>query len=175
MGTIETLTETYGTDIARGIRHHREVDRFTDTHDAVVHSVKALQTPFGLYGSIVVDVIFDHFLLTRWNDYARIRKDLFFASVYQSLSLPHPAYPPRFTATIDRILERRWLNTYEKLENVAYALMRIGERFNRPTPLKDALPGLQTHYAVLEQDFIRFFPDLQDFSEPLVETLLYEK
>jgi acyl carrier protein phosphodiesterase len=70
--------------------------------------------------------------------------------------------------TVRRMLERRWLHTYENLGNTAYALQRIGERFTRETPLADALPGLKAHYGVMEDAFLLFFPQLQHFSDGLI-------
>jgi acyl carrier protein phosphodiesterase len=62
------------------------------------------------------------------------------------------------------MLARRWLETYHLLENVAYALMRVGQRFSQPTPLADALPGMQAHYRNLEADFLAFFPELIEYA-----------
>lgn len=175
IGTIDGLERQFGSDIVAGIRHHREVDRYTDTHKAVIHAVDSVRKPFGLYGGIVVDVMFDHFLLKHWSQYSSFSKELFFDSIYQSLTLLKPNFPIRYHRTIQRMLEKRWLVSYEKLENVAYALMRIGERFPRETPLSNALPEIQSHYEILENDFFRFFPELQRFSGTQVDLLFSNK
>ena len=171
VGKIDVLEARYGLEIAKGIRHHREVDRFTDTHEAVFTCVDKIKAEFGLYGSIVTDVMFDHYLLIHWKSFSKIRKETFFESIYQSLTLIRPEFPERYRQVVQRILERRWLRTYEEPENVAYALRRIGERFQRPTPLANALPGIRRHYKLMEETFFRFFPELQSFSDSMVESL----
>ncbi|MBN2525325.1 MAG: DUF479 domain-containing protein [Deltaproteobacteria bacterium] len=171
VGRMNELEQRFGTDIGLGIRHHREVDRYTDCHDVVMACVNEVQESFGIYASIVTDVVFDHFLLLNWRKYTAISKAVFFASIYQSLTLTHPAYPERYTAVVQRMLERRWLRTYEDLENVAFALMRVGERFQRKTPLANALPGLRAHYDAMESCFLRFFPQLQRFSDSVIAEL----
>ncbi|MBN2715366.1 MAG: acyl carrier protein phosphodiesterase, partial [Deltaproteobacteria bacterium] len=154
------------------IRHHREVDRFTDCHGAVMACVDGIKDDFGIYGPIVADVMFDHFLLDRWPSYTRIKKETFFASIYQSLTLIRPEFPPRYKQVVERMLERRWLRTYEDISNVAYALRRVGERFDRTTPLADALPGIKKHYPLMAESFIRFFPELQRFADSVTDALM---
>lgn len=171
VGKMDQIEESFGPDISVGIRHHREVDRFTDSHDAVCACVNAMKDSFGIYGAIVSDVMFDHFLLRHWKRYCTISKETFFASVYQSLTLMRPEFPRHYQVTVRRMLERRWLHTYEDVENTAYALQRIGERFTRKTPLSDALPGLKQHYDVLENTFLLFFPQLQRFSDELISEI----
>lgn len=166
-GTLATLQARYGDAIARGIKHHRWVDRFTDEHPRVRHSVDTLRNDFGIYGSIVVDVIYDHFLLRHWDLYADQSVDQFFDEIYRSLERTDWDYPDRYRVAVGRMLERRWLNTYYELENVAFALTRVGQRFSRPTPLADTLPGMQAHYRNLEADFLAFFPELIEYARSL--------
>lgn len=161
MGTLDMLEAKFGHKIVCGIKHHRQVDAFTDSHAEVIRCVDAINGDFGLYGGIVTDIMFDHFLLTQWDRYAQVSKSVFFESIYHSLGLIRPNFPERYKQTVRRMLEMRWLGTYEELDNVAYAMRRVGERFSRKTPLADALPGITKHYAVLERGFFRFFPDLQ--------------
>jgi acyl carrier protein phosphodiesterase len=163
-GTLATLRARYGDAIARGIKHHRGIDRFTDEHPRVRHSVDTLRADFGIYGPIVVDVIYDHFLLRHWDLFTDQSEDQFFDEVYRSLARTDWDYPNRYRVAVDRMLARRWLETYHLLENVAYALMRVGQRFSQPTPLADALPGMQAHYRNLEADFLAFFPELIEYA-----------
>jgi acyl carrier protein phosphodiesterase len=163
-GTLATLRARYGDAIARGIKHHREIDRFTDEHPRVRHSVHTLRDEFGLYGPIVVDVIYDHFLLRHWDLFTDQLVDQFFEDIYRSLARTDWDYPDRYRVAVGCMLERRWLNTYYVLQNVAYALMRVGQRFSRSTPLTDTLPGMQAHYGSLEADFLAFFPELGKFA-----------
>lgn len=170
VGKIESLRERYGEGIAAGILHHREVDRFTDTHPEVGRAMDALQEGYGLYASIMVDVVFDHFLLEHWQRFASLGMDEFFDEVYRSLAREDWEFPPRYSFVVQRMLEKRWLASYRHLDNVAFALRRVGERFNRPTPLDNALPGLHAQYRTLESCFLTFFPELMIFSVAYLES-----
>lgn len=172
MGKMDLLESRYGIEIANGIRHHREVDRYTDNHAAVIDGLDGIKGSFGIYGGIVMDVMFDHFLLKHWTVFTRQTKETFFNSVYHSLAMKHPEYPERFSIVIQHMVQRRWLHTYEDLENTAYALTRIGERFQQKTPLDHTLPHLRTHYNLMEESFLLFFPQLQCFSNESVARIV---
>ena len=164
VGTIDALQKKYGAQIATGIKHHREVDRYTDSHPAVVNSTGALGSGYGPYSGIIVDVVFDHFLLKNWDRFSAVKENDFFNSVYSSLNRWDWEFPSRYQQVIGHMVEKQWLDTYRELPNVAYALKRIGERFPRKTPLDNALVGIRENYSTLEKDFLAFFPSLVKFS-----------
>src|SRR2546428_5021455 len=55
--------------ISEGIRQHRRVDAFTDTHPSVAAFRRVLIPEHGHYARVISDVFFDHFLATRWSTY----------------------------------------------------------------------------------------------------------
>lgn len=170
VGTLDTLRMRYGNKIVEGIAHHRAVDRFTDTHPEVVKAVNAMTDRFGLYSSIIVDVVYDHFLLKHWSRFTDQPTDQFFNAVYQTLSRMDLDYPEKYKSAVRGMLERRWLSSYIQLESVSYALKRIGTRFSRPTPLDDTLAGLKENYQLLDETFLAFFPALISYSESIMES-----
>ena len=164
VGTLDSLKRKYGEEITVGIAHHRAIDRFTDSHPVVIRAVDALTECFGLYSGIIVDVVFDHFLLIGWHDYTDEPLDVFFDSVYLSLSRTDWEYPDKYKRALSGILQNRWLASYRDLDAVVYALKRIGMRFSKPTPLADTHDGIIQNYAMLQDAFTAFFPELIDFS-----------
>ncbi len=167
VGKLVSLEPKYGAKIVEGIAHHRSVDRFTDSHAAVIKAIEALTERFGLYAGILVDVVFDHFLLCNWHAYTDTPETLFFDDVYRSLSRTDWEYPERYTQVISSILKDRWLSSYRDLESVVYALKRIGMRFSKPTPLDDTREGIQDNYRLLGDTFNTFFPELIQYSETI--------
>ncbi len=165
VGTIKDLEARFGEAISRSIRHHREVDRFTDTHPAVIHSVEALGQAYGLYSGIVLDVVFDHFLLRHWDSFSSKKKEAFYDVSYGSLARDDWDFPERYQTVVQRLVERRWLNMYYELDNFKIALARIGERFDRETPLNGDIQGIRDNYSLIEKDFLSFFPQLMVFSD----------
>lgn len=164
-GTIADLARRFSPAVAESILHHREVDRFTDTHPAVNASSRALAGSYGLYSGIVVDVVFDHFLLRHWGRYTREDRGVFYDSIYSDLgsALGIPGLPERFRRVVCGLVERRWLEMYLDLDKLGIALARIGERFPRTTPLDGSVGGIRSCYGVLEDGFLSFFPELIEF------------
>ena len=166
-GRIEELRQRYGPEIARGIQQHREVDRFTDTHEAVLHSVACLQPAHGIFSGIIVDVCYDHFLLNHWTTFSATPLAEFLDSVHDSLSRNHKHFPPIYQYVIPRLISGQWLLSYRSLEGVHIALTRIGYRFSRKTTLGQAVITIKQYYTELEDDFLRFFPEVIEFVRQL--------
>ena len=61
-GTIESLAERYPPEILRGIKMHRAVDRFTDSHEVFKHARNLLAPGRRRFAGIIIDIIFDHYL-----------------------------------------------------------------------------------------------------------------
>ena len=52
-----------------GIRLHRKIDAYTDTHPLFRQSKQRLRQPYYRYGGILIDIFYDHFLARRWDVY----------------------------------------------------------------------------------------------------------
>ena len=52
----------YPLPIQKGIRLHRAIDTFTDSHEAVRQAKQYLKPAVGLYSGAFIDIAFDHFL-----------------------------------------------------------------------------------------------------------------
>ncbi|MCP4396424.1 MAG: DUF479 domain-containing protein [bacterium] len=167
VGRIEDLRRKFGPKIAKGIQEHREIDRFTDTHKHVLHSIDCLRPEHGIFSGIIVDVCYDHFLIKHWHRYSQEPVEDFLESAYCSLSRNGWDFPPRYQNAIGHMVRHKWLISYREIDNVGYALSQIGTRFSHKTSLDWAIHAIKTCYDVLEEDFLRFFPDLMSFVEGL--------
>lgn len=49
-------------EIQKGIRLHREIDTFTDSHVITKKSKRRLHKRYGLYAGIIIDIFYDHYL-----------------------------------------------------------------------------------------------------------------
>jgi len=74
--------------IAEGIRNHRRVDAFTDSHPAVAAFRRVLVPEHGHYARVIADVFFDHFLVRNWNQYSEESLTDFLARVFATID-PH--------------------------------------------------------------------------------------
>lgn len=162
-GRIEDLREKYGAAITRSIQQHRAIDRFTDTHPTVQHSMACLEPEHGIFSGIIVDVAYDHFLLKHWPHFTDEPVEAFIDATHAALRRVDGRFPPRFQSAVPWIIQSQLLLSYRTLDGVSLALTRMSYRFTRKTTLHLAGRSLQRCYQVLDADFLTFFPELIAF------------
>ena len=59
----------YPVSIQQGITLHRNIDEFTDSHPIVHQSVHRLFDKYSHYSTVIVDILYDHFLAANWQDF----------------------------------------------------------------------------------------------------------
>jgi acyl carrier protein phosphodiesterase len=156
-GRLENLTLPPG--VVDGIRLHRSIDTFTDSHPIVQRSRVRLQRRRRVAG-IITDLAYDHFLAARWPEFANEPLHSFCERSYSCLLACMDDFPPKLRLILPRMAAQDWLSSYAELANVAFALERIGTRLRQADLLTGVLTDLEQHYVGLEQDFLEFFPEL---------------
>lgn len=162
-GRIEDLRQRYGPEIARGIQQHRAIDRFTDTHPLVRHSITCLEPHHGAFSGIIVDVCYDHFLLNHWETFSTVSVVEFIDAVHHSLRRDDWEFPRSYKYVVLRLFGEQGLLSYRTLDGVQAALIRLSYRFSRETTLGHAIDTVKQCYGVLNDDFLSFFPELITF------------
>lgn len=147
-----------------GLRLHRAVDVYTDSHAHVVALRARFEPPFRRYAGILLDIWFDHLLaqdFARWcpvplHDYSnRLR------ALLHSREAELPADMRRFLGYMDHNdLPAR----YAQLGAIERAIGGVGMRLSRANPLGQAVPVLQAQSAELQRGFEAFFPELVAFA-----------
>jgi acyl carrier protein phosphodiesterase len=146
--------------IARGVQNHKAVDRFTDTH-AGLRLVKAnFSSQRRRFAGIILDVVFDHFLIKHWHRYSQENLADFTAYCYDCLTGLHHVMPARMQQKVDWMIRYDLLNSYAALNGVSNALNGISRRMRFANRLEGAIDEVETHYAALEQGFLGFFSQL---------------
>jgi acyl carrier protein phosphodiesterase len=147
--------------IADGIRQHRRVDAFTDSHPSVSAFRRVLIPEHAHYARVIADVFFDHFLAVDFTRYASESLDDFLRRVYNTID-PHANHlPGRLRFVYPRMRDEGWLSSYQTVEGIRLALGGISHRLSRRPQLAPAVHFLQDeHRATLEQIFHEFLPDV---------------
>lgn len=154
------------TEVARSVRLHRAIDRYTDQHPEVVAAKNLLQPPFRRYAGIIVDVAFDHLLardFARWHP-GQSLPDLA-AQVYAAIHRHRELAPSKTRARLDYIADFRLLERYGHAASIGKALTGIGSRFRRDNPLPNAGPVAMALLPQWQPLFASFYPQLQQFAE----------
>jgi acyl carrier protein phosphodiesterase len=161
----------YEPEIERGIRMHRKIDVFTDSHETVKASKKLMSPERRRFAGIIIDLAFDHFLSKNWPAYSDSDLDALIQKTYELLKRSTPMLPERMRRLLPRIIEEDWLGSYRTLGGASKAIDRISERlrrrFNRDNALRGAIEEVEANYPELESKFNSFFPQLISYVEDL--------
>lgn len=148
-------------DIQKGILLHRSIDTFTDSHEIVKQSSSYFHETQHKFAPIIVDVIYDYFLIKHWNDFSDTPYQKFKLDCYQLFKNEYDTFPKKLQETIFYLLKYDWFENYSTIEGVQKTLKGIGSRAKFENYLHQIIPEFEQYYSMLEKDFLQFFPLLQ--------------
>lgn len=151
-------------EVARSIRLHRAIDRYTDNHPDVIVAKNLLQPPFRRYAGIIVDVAFDHLLskdFARWHEQPLPELA---EQVYAAIRQHRVLAPEKTRSRLDYIVSHRLLERYGQPASIGRALLGIGSRLKRDNPLADAGPVAIGLLPDWQAQFTAFYPQLKSFA-----------
>jgi len=148
----------FPSDIQRGILLHRTIDTFTDSHEIVKKSSHYFHSTQHKFAPIVIDVVYDYFLIKHWNKFSTISFNQFKHDCYQLFQNEYESFPEKLQEIIFYLLKHDWFNNYSTKEGIQRTLKGIGSRTIYKNNLNHILPEFEEFYTELEQEFLTFFP-----------------
>ncbi|MCE7054864.1 ACP phosphodiesterase [Algoriphagus sp. AGSA1] len=153
-----------------GIKLHREIDTFTDTHPLVRAGQSYLRMKFGHYSTVITDIYFDYFLARNWSKFSRIHLEEFIQHTYSTLRMYKSLFPERFANMFHLMVQDNWLLKYREIEGIRQTFSGMSRRTRFESKMEVA------HLSLLEKEkefqviFFAFFEDLETFArEKLLE------
>ena len=153
--------------LCEGVRHHRQIDRFTDDHPLTRDLRELFAPPFRRYASILLDVAFDHFLIQHWQRFAAEERPVFVDGVYGLLLEHRNELPKPLAAVAPRLVAHDWLNRCATIDGVDSTLRGLAGRLQRANPLAAGAAEINRHAVPVEAGFLEFFPQALEFAESL--------
>ncbi len=157
---------SYPERIRKGIRIHRAIDSFTDSHKVVRETVAFLRPAFGRYSAIVADMYFDYFLALDFQVYSHGKSLKRFSYLfYFSVLIHYRHLPDRVKRFIFHFVLTNRLSKYSTPEGLKDSL-EIMASYKIPAlePEKINIFLLENHDE-LQKRFQLFFPDVIEFME----------
>ncbi|HPH81426.1 MAG TPA: ACP phosphodiesterase [Flavobacteriales bacterium] len=155
--------ERFSEGVVRGIKLHRQIDLFTDTHPIIERGKEALRPKYRKFAGIVMDVFGDHFLSSNWSDYSKTDLRDFTERVYTLLHERKDQFPEKARYTLHYMSMQDWLQGYQHIEGVKRALSGLARRSTFPSGMENAHKELERHYLFYQSIFHEFLPDLVRF------------
>jgi acyl carrier protein phosphodiesterase len=132
------ILSTFPEKIKSGILLHREIDRFTDEHQASKYAASFFKNHYGRYAPAIIDSLFDHYLANDKN-YFKEEEILFdFSQTTYKLLIQQEAYfPEKFATFFPYMKEQNWLYNYRSHDGINRSLYGLHRRA-KYMPIPDA-------------------------------------
>ncbi|KYG71174.1 ACP phosphodiesterase [Roseivirga ehrenbergii] len=166
--------QDYEPDIAKGVLLHREIDRFTDSHEVVSQSKKRLSEKYRHYSGVIVDMFYDHFLAKNFSEFHSDDLKTFSENHFKQLLAFQNQMPSRAQHMLPYMVSNNWLLAYAEIKGIHRALLGLSRRTKFDSKMDESIQDLTRNYSMFEEEFRLFFPDIQlhisEFREDLINS-----
>ena len=164
--------DNYPDEIRRGIILHRFIDEYTDHHAMHRASRSKLTSRYRHYAGVLVDIYYDHYLAKNWQQYAEISLDKFTTGVYQTLTGYQDILPEKIQYMLKYMVPQNWLLNYAHLSGIERVLKGMANRAKFDSQMQHGVEDLELNYTDFEEEFTMFFPDLQQFVDEKIQSII---
>lgn len=155
--------ELYDEEVVKGIRLHRLIDEFTDSHEIVSLSKNRIREEFKKYTPVIIDVFYDHFLAINWHKYHHENLDVFANRFYELMNKNGHRLPERTNQMLQYMIPQNWLMNYKTIEGINKTLTGMSRRTKFESRMEFAAAHLDLHYAAFEKEFEAYFEELRSY------------
>lgn len=148
-----------------GVRLHRNIDRFTDSHENVLKAIRIFREQQGMFSPVVVDMVFDHLLAKNWMYWSDQKLEPYTQHLFTRLNEHSHLIPSRGHIFFPHMSEYNWLLHYSKPQGLHRALSGLDRRVKHPSKMASSLSVLAEVEEELTELFNDFFPQLIAYSE----------
>lgn len=154
----------YPKGIQKGIILHRAIDTFTDTHPIVRTGVKRLFPIYSHYSTVIIDILYDHFLAANWKDYSSIPLEDYVANFYTLLNQNIDVLPLPIRQFLPIMIKNNWLLKYATVSGIGEILSQMNHRTGNKSRMNLAVKELEMYYTEFGCEFKTFFKDMEHFA-----------
>ncbi len=156
----------YPEGIQKGIRLHRMIDEFTDSHPATAEAKSFFRADYRLYSGAFVDVVYDHFLA---NDHSVFPAGEalynFSIDTYKSISKFESCLPEVFAYMFRYMRKENWMYNYRTKDGIQKSFGGLVRRARYMDDASMAVDILEKNYSRLEACYRVFYPDVLKYSK----------
>ncbi|MGH7884663.1 MAG: ACP phosphodiesterase [Thermodesulfobacteriota bacterium] len=161
------LTNQYSAGIIKGIKMHRKVDVFTDSHKIVKNSRKLISPKRRRWAGAIIDIFFDHFLTVHWDKYSELKLDDFVLNFYDTLKKFNISVKNDLDFNFEKLIANDWMRKYENIDGLELVFSKLSNRVKTINPLTGSEQELINNYKDFENNFLIFFPQLIEHVEKI--------
>ncbi|HUM98533.1 MAG TPA: ACP phosphodiesterase [Chitinophagaceae bacterium] len=155
----------FPTGIQFGIMLHREIDSFTDRHEATLEAKAFFKPDYRLYAGAFVDVIYDYFLANDENEFSDNSLMEFANNTYAILSAYSGYFPEKFDWMFPYMKEKNWLYNYRHKWGTAKSMNGLVKRSAYLSESEIAFNIFEKNLGTLQLCYTHFWADLKPFAK----------
>lgn len=162
-----------------GVELHRTIDSFTDEHPLTREAAKALRDLAGKTAPIALDLLGDYFLHKHWEQMRELQPftegvsmNAFIKEVTNDIHKNRSVLTGKAKNMAPFLLRERWLASYAKLDGLRSAARGMSRRHPAIAQLGEFFAHLKegdTHYREAEHWFLKFYPELVNYTREWAE------
>lgn len=157
--------------ISQGILLHRFIDNYTDQNEIVKQSTAYFHSTQHKYAPIIVDLLYDYFLIKNWEKYSNENFEIFKENCYKLFVDNYNNFPDNLQHIVDHLLKHDWFENYSSLEGIQKTLNGISKRTSFANNLENAFNVMVETQEDIEKEFLQFFPRIITISEDFISKI----
>lgn len=147
--------------LQRGIRLHRRIDAVSNRLPGIATSIRRLDPKLRRVAPVLLDIVADHCLATRWDRHGHDELETFAATAYAAIDAYSDYLPPAGGRFFQRMRTTNLFALYRQPHTVVRAMTYVLQRL-RHEHLVDELEFIVGEgLPALMDDFDDYFPDLK--------------
>jgi len=151
--------------IVEGIKMHRSIDTFTDSHPLFKESKRLFYKDFEKYSGILVDIYFDHVLASSFTEFSKNNLQEHCDRVYRIYSNHNEHLPKGSKRFLSYVLSNNTYYAYSEIEGIETVLKHLSYRIRHGIALNDSISVFKENEKTLRENFSFFMKDaIQQFN-----------
>lgn len=155
--------DLFHSEITKGIILHRKIDTYTDTHAIVEKSKARLRPVYRKYASVIIDILYDHYLAVNWKNYSDIPLFEYSKNIYGLIKKHEQILPEKSKLFMQYMIKNDILNAYSNLNGIEKVLKGMAQRTSFESNMNLSIKEIKEYYLLFEEEFYQFFPDIQQY------------
>jgi acyl carrier protein phosphodiesterase len=150
----------YPDKIKQGILLHRYIDSFTDVNKNTSEAKQLFAPKYRKYSGIIIDIIYDHFLASNWEQFSSSPLIDFIEDFHKLLFKYQEMMPSEVQKMFPNLIKNERLYSYRKIEGIKNVFSTMAKYTSLPDHSEYAISTLQENYGYLKNLFFKFFKEI---------------
>lgn len=163
----------YRLPIQKGIRLHRLIDTFTDSHACTKAIKHFFQPVYGLYAGAFTDIVYDYFLANDQKEFTSLTSLGDFTTLtYVQLQQNLNELPDAFQQMFPYMRDHDWLYGYRETTGIMKSFNGMAHRAKYITESATAYSIFVNNIPLMQPFYEEYFPLLKDYAFSCLQDLL---